>query len=114
MTRDKKETCRICGKVKGVDDSYYLLPRKGRKTIGRKLQPNSKETLENKRLAEIVNDSIEFHGASIKVNVHNSYKSRLLGDKHEINIAADRRITVKERGIQCNIDKYLIPLLSQC
>jgi hypothetical protein len=28
-TKDKKETCKICGKVKGADDFYILLTRKG-------------------------------------------------------------------------------------
>ncbi len=37
--RDKKEVCKICGKVKDIDEFYYLIPKKGSKKIGRKLKP---------------------------------------------------------------------------
>lgn len=48
-TKDKVEVCKICGKVKSVDESYYLLPNDDQKTIGRKLMPKSKKTFENKK-----------------------------------------------------------------
>ncbi len=35
-TRDKKETCKICGKVKGTDDFYILLPKRGPKNWERR------------------------------------------------------------------------------
>ena len=34
-----KFLCRICGKVKGTKESYYLLPVIGEKVIGRMLRP---------------------------------------------------------------------------
>lgn len=106
--KDKKEACRICGKIKSTDEHYYLLPKTGLKKIGKKSMPNSKKTFKNKSQAKIVSDTIEFHGAVINADVHNSYKSRMLN--HTFNIAAERIITVKERGIECSIDQHLIHL----
>ncbi|MFQ5713316.1 MAG: hypothetical protein ACE5GU_04735 [Candidatus Scalinduaceae bacterium] len=106
--RDKKEACKICGKIKGVNDLYYLLPREGRKKIGRKLKPNSKKTFNNKKDAKIICDTIDFHGASLHIDVHNSYKSSLLGENHKINMAAERIVTLKDSGVECHIDQYLI------
>lgn len=105
-TRDKKEACKICGKIKGTDDFYILLPEKGIKKLGVKASPNSKRTFENKKDAEIVNDTINFYGAVVNVDVHNSYKSSLF-DKG-INMAAERIVNVKEDNIECHIDNHLI------
>ncbi len=44
-TRDRKEVCKICGKVRDVDETYILMPVKGRKKIGRKKTPDSKKTV---------------------------------------------------------------------
>jgi hypothetical protein len=52
-TRDKKEACKICGKIKGVDDSYILLSNKGPKKLGTKAKPNSKKTFWTKKGADI-------------------------------------------------------------
>jgi hypothetical protein len=43
------------------------------------------------------------------VDVHNSYKSNLFKE-HEINIAAERNVTLKERGVECTIGKHRIDL----
>lgn len=107
-TRENKETCKICGKVKSVDDLYCLFPKEGPKKLGMKLKPNSKKIFKNKREAKIINDTIEFHGAIVNVDVHNSYKSSPLNDNHEINIAAERIVKLKESGIECYIDQHLI------
>ena len=107
-TKDAKEVCKICGKVKGVDEFYYLLPREGSKKLGARLKPNSKKTFKNKKEATIINDTIDFHGAIVNVDVHNSYKSNLLGKKHGINIAAERLVKLKENGVECHIDRHLI------
>ena len=106
--RDKKEVCKICGKVKDVGGFYYLIYKEGHKKIGRKLRPNSKQTFSNKQQAKILNDTINFHGALLNVDVHNSYKSNLLKAKHKIGIAAGRIVSLKERGIKCHIDQHLI------
>jgi len=105
-TREKKEACKICGKIRDKDEFYILLPYKGLKKLGTKLKPNSQKTFETKKDAEIVNDTIDFHGALINVDVHNSYKSRIFDKK--INIAAERNVTVKENNIECHFDKHLI------
>jgi hypothetical protein len=43
-TRDKNETCKICGKVKGADDFYILLTRKGPLKLGVKVKPIPKDS----------------------------------------------------------------------
>ena len=107
-TRNKKEVCKICGKVKGIDDPYYLLIKEGHKRLGARLKPNSKNIFKNKNEAKILDDTIDFYGAKVNVDVHNSYKSKLSGEKHEINIAPERTVTLKESGIECHIDQNLI------
>jgi hypothetical protein len=52
-TRDKKEACKICGKIKGRDDSYILLFKKGPKKLGTKVKPNSKKTFRTRENADI-------------------------------------------------------------
>jgi len=105
-TRDKNEACKICGKVKGADDFYILLTRKGPLKLGVKVKPNSQKTFETKEDAEIVNETIDFYGALVDVDVHNSYKSRLFGKG--INMAAERIVSVKEENVECSIDGHLI------
>ncbi|MBU1913114.1 MAG: hypothetical protein KKB22_06265 [Candidatus Omnitrophica bacterium] len=100
--------CRTCGKVKDTHDFYYLIPEMGFKKIGKMLKPSSQKSFNNKRKAQILNDTIEFHGALLNVDVHNSYKSNLLKGKNEINIAAERNVMLKEQGIKCYIDGHLI------
>ena len=106
--KEEKKVCKICGKLKGADDSYYLIPKKGAKKIGAMLRPDSKKSFDSKRDAEVLNDTMEFHGASLNVDVHNAYKSKVLEDKTRINIAAERIVALKERGIKCYIDNHLI------
>jgi len=108
-TRKKKEVCRICGTVKGGEESHILLPTKDPKKIGKAISPNSGKTFPTKKEARITKDSIRFHGALMDVDVHNSYKSNLFKE-HEINIAAERNVTLKERGVECTIGKHRIDL----
>lgn len=105
-TKDKKEVCKICGTVKDVATSYYLLPQNRQKTIGRRILPNSKKTFKHKAEATLINDTIKFHGAILSVDVHNSYKSSVVGK--EINMAAERIVELKERGTTCSVDPHLI------
>lgn len=109
-TRDKKEVCKICGKVKGVEEHYLLLPAKGPKAIGKHIKPDSKKTFPAKSEAQILKDSIRFHGTSLDVDVHNSYKTRFLKDKHEIGMAAERIVTLKEDGIEYIISEHTIDI----
>ena len=106
--KDRKRVCNVCGKVKGADNFYYLFPKKGFKKIGKMLKTNSKKIFNNKDEAEILNDTIEFHGALLNIDVHNSYRSNLLKGKGGISIAAERIVRLKERGIKCHIDDHLI------
>ena len=107
-TRDRKEVCKMCGKVKNVDETHILLPVKGHKKIGGKKMPDSKKTFRTKKEAKILYDSIDFHGASLKVDVHNSYKSKLFKKELNINIAAERIVQLKESGVECSIDRHTI------
>lgn len=105
-TRDNKEACRICGKVKGTEDAFVLLSSKGMKRLGVKAKPNSKETFATNKDARIINDAVNFHGASINVDVHNAYKSQIF-DKG-ITMAAERIVSVREDNIECHIDQHLV------
>ncbi|MDP2602088.1 MAG: hypothetical protein Q8S00_05790 [Deltaproteobacteria bacterium] len=109
-SRDGKQVCRICGKLKGVQERLFLLADSGMKRIGRRAAPTSKETFANKSKAQIVHDQMVFHGAFLDVDVHNSYKSSLFGKDHEITVAADRTVTLKESGIKCSVDEHVIDL----
>jgi len=108
--RDGKQVCRICGKIKGVQERLFLLTDSGMKRIGRRAAPTSKKTFANKSKAQIVHDQMVFHGAFVDVDVHNSYKSSLFGKDHEITVAADRTVTLKESGIKCSVDEHVIDL----
>ena len=54
--------------------------------------------------------TFDFHGVRLNVDVHNSYKAKLLGGKHDINIAAERTVKLKESGIECSISQYRIDI----
>lgn len=105
---DNNEVCKICGKVKGTDEHFVLLPKKGAKKYGVKVGHNSKKTFETKKDAEIINDTINFHGALVSVDVHNSYKSKIFG--RTINMADERIVKVKEGDIKCHINQHLIDI----
>ena len=109
-TKDKKEVCRICGKVKGVKEGYIMLPAKGPKIIGRHVKPNSKKTFPTQKEALVLKDSIQFHGALLDIVVCNSYKSNLLKGKHEIAIAAERNVTLKEGGVEYTIGEHTLDI----
>ena len=106
--KGNKEACKICGKIKGIDELFYLLPTKGSKKIGSIARPNSRKTFKNKKESTILNDRINFHGAQINVDVHNAYKSKLFRDKETITIAAERIVELNESGVECHVDQYLI------
>ena len=110
-TREGKVACKLCGTIRGVTERWVLLPRDGKKTIGRKLFPNSGETFPNKKAATIVDDTIDFHGATVNVDVHNSYRSRLFQrSKLDLSVAAERIVRVEEGDIECWLDTRLAKL----
>jgi hypothetical protein len=106
-TREGKSVCRLCGKVKDAEEFWLLLPRKGRKEIGRRSFPTSEKTFPNRKKALIVADTVKFHGATVTVEVHNAYTSRLLGGRG-ITIAADRIVKLREGQVECWLDTHLV------
>jgi hypothetical protein len=109
--REGKLACKLCGTIRSAPERWLLLPRDGKKIIGRKLFPNSGETFPNKKAATIVDDTIDFHGARLNVDVHNAYRSRLFQrSKPDISIAADRIVRVEEGDIECWLDTHLAKL----
>jgi len=110
-TRDGAVVCKTCGAVRNVAERWLLLPRKGRKIVGRRLFPDSKKTFANKKAASIIDDNIELHGAKLTVSVHNAYRSRLFRrEGHEITIASDRIVRLFEDGIECWLDTHLVEI----
>lgn len=105
--RDGKSACKLCGLIRGAKAQWLLLPRDGKKTIGRHALPNSKRTFPNRRTATVVNDAIDFHGAKLKVAVLNEHRSRFFR-KHDWTIAADRLVRLAEGGIDVRFDSHLV------
>ncbi len=106
--KDDKLLCKICGKVKGTKENYYLLPVIGEKVIGRMVRPGKDKLKKlSKKEAEIVNDTIKFHGAELNVSVFNGYLTRLDKIGKEINIAADRVVTLEENRLVIEISRYI-------
>lgn len=108
-THEKKRVCKICGTVKGVRERWLLLRRDGNKTIGRRAGPNSKRTFENRRMATVVNDAVNFHGAKLHVEVLNLHRSRLFR-RSDILCAAERIVSLAEGGIECRVDGHLVTI----
>jgi hypothetical protein len=107
--RGKKLVCKICGTVKGVRERWLLLPRDGKKTIGRRVLPNSKRTFENRKAATVVNDTLNFHGAKLNIEVLNLHQSRLFR-RSDILCAAERIVSLAEGGIECRVDGHLVTI----
>jgi hypothetical protein len=103
-----KQACRVCGKVKGRADPFILLPSKGPKQIGRMARPTSVRVFANARAASVLDDTITFHGAKLKVDVHNRYKSKILGNRRDITMADERIVKLREGDIDCSIDDHLV------
>ena len=74
-----------------------------KKVIGRNSRPTARATFPNKKAATIVCDTIRFHGAKLTVDAHNMYRSRLFPEL-EMDVAAERSVTLKEDGIECTVD----------
>lgn len=108
-TRDGNHACKVCGTIRGAAEQWTLLSSTGKKVIGRRLLPNSSQTFPNKKAATLIEDAIEFHGAKVRVDVHNSYRSRLFArSKLDISVAAERSVHLEESGIECSIDLHLV------
>jgi hypothetical protein len=108
-TREKKRVCKICGTVKAARERWLLLPRDGKKIIGRRAMPNSKRTFENRKMATVVNDTVNFHGVKLNVEVLNLHRSRLFR-RSDILCAAERIVSLAEGGIECRVDGHLVTI----
>jgi hypothetical protein len=111
-TREGKRACRICGTIAGTDETWILLPQRGRKVVGRHAQPNSAKIFPNQRTARLIDDTIRFHGAKLRVEVQNGYRSRLSGTR-DISVAADRMVKLVEAGVECDVDRHMVSLRFQ-
>ena len=107
--RDGKRVCKTCGTVKGSRERWLLLPRDGKKIIGRRAMPNSKRTFKTRKLATVVNDTLSFHGTKLNVEVLNLHQSRLFR-RSDILCAAERIVRLEEGGIECSIDGHLVSI----
>ncbi len=105
--RDGKSACKVCGLIRGTKEQWQLLPREGKKTIGRRALPNSKRTFPNRKAGTVVNDTIEFHGAKLNVEVLNLHRSRLFRSK-DILCAAERMVRLEEDGMDIRCDDVSI------
>ena len=107
--RDGKSACKICGLIRGVKEPWRLLPREGKKTIGRRALPNSKRIFPNRKAGTVVNDTIDFHGAKLNVEVLNPHRSPWrFFRKHDWTIAADRMVRLEEDGIEVRFDSFSV------
>lgn len=105
--RGGKSACKVCGLIRGTKEQWLLLPREGEKIIGRCAMPDSKRTFPNRKAATVVNDTIDFHGAKLNVEVLNEHRSRFFR-KHDWTIAADRLVRLEEGGIDVRFDSHLV------
>lgn len=108
-TREGKLACKVCGLIRGTREEWLLLSHRGKKRIGRRATPNSKNTFPNRKAATVVNDTIEFHGAKLNVEVLNPHRSnsRWLRNR-DWTIAADRLVRLEEGGVQVRFDTHLV------
>ena len=105
--RDGKSACKVCGLIRGVKEQWLLLPSEGRKSIGHRALPNSKRTFSNRKAATVVNDTIDFHGAKLNVEVLNLHRSRLFRSK-DILCAAERLVRLEEDGVEVRFGSHLV------
>jgi len=101
--------CKICGLIRGGREPWLLLPRDGKKAIGRHTLPNSRRTFPNRRSATVVNDTIDFHGAKLNVEVLNEHRRRRRGFRKPDRIsAAERLVRLNEGGMAVRFDTHLV------
>ena len=100
---------KLACKIRGSEEPWLLLPRNGRKSIGRRAMPISRRTFPSRKEATLVNDTIHFHGARLTVEVLNQHQSNFQGfRKHNWTIAADRLVNLKESGVEVRFSSGLI------
>jgi hypothetical protein len=105
--KEGKSACKVCGLIRGMKEQWLLLPREGKKTVGHRSLPNSMRTFPNRKAGTVVNDTIDFHGAKLNVEVLNLHRSRLFRSK-DILCAAERMVRLEEDGIDIRCDGFSI------
>lgn len=71
--------------------------------------PNSTRTFPTRKAATVVNDTIDFLGAKLNVEVLNPHWSQSRWfRKHDWTIAADRLLRLKESGVEVRFDTHLV------
>jgi len=109
VKRGGSRCCPICGRVESAKESWLLLPRIGRKIIGRMIRPTNTETFPNRKASSVLDDDVEFHGAKLRVEVANPSRSNLFHN-HPITVAAHRTATLSEDGVECSVDEQMVRL----
>ena len=101
--------CKVCGLMGGAKEPWLLLPREGRKAIGRRARPNTQRTFPTRKAATVINDTIDFHGVKLNVEVLNAHRSRSRWfRKRDWTIAADRLVRLEESGVEVRFDTHLV------
>ena len=107
--RDEKFACNVCGLIRGAKEQWLMLSPGGKKIIGRHATPTSKRTFPNRKAATVVNDTIDFHGAKLNVEVLNPHRCNgRWFRKHDWTIAADRLVRLQEAGIEVRFDSHFV------
>ena len=107
--REGKSACKVCVLIRGVKEQWLLLPRDGKKTIGLRAMPNSKRTFPNRKAGTVVNDTIDFHGAKLNVEVLNQHRSNSRWMRgRDWTIASDRLVRLEEGGIEVHFDSHFV------
>jgi hypothetical protein len=107
--RKGKFVCKVCGLIRGAKEPWLLLPRDGTKVIGRRAMPNSKRTFPTRKAATVIDDTIDFHGAKLNVEVLNPHRSHSRWfRKRDWTIAADRLVRLEESGVEVRFDTHLV------
>ncbi len=104
-----KLACKICGSIRGMKEHWLLLPRTGPKIVGRQSRPTSKRTFASRKAATVVNDSINFHGVKLNVEVLNPHRSRLFR-RLDITVAPDRLVKLQEGAVECSLSTHRVDL----
>lgn len=107
--RDGKSACKVCGLIRGEKEHWLVLPREGKKTIGRRSLPDSKRTFPNRKAGTVVNDAIEFHGAKLNVEVLNPHRSTSRWMRgRDWTISEDRLVRLEEGGVEVSFCSFQV------
>jgi hypothetical protein len=80
---------------------------KSYQTIGHRALPTTRKVLANRKAATVLNDTISYHGARLKIEVLNPHRSRFFRDR-SVTVASDRIVTLTETEVECQVDTHLV------